>query len=156
MESALKSQDKPSPEQDVLRLALSDLQTRLLRWENALESGALSIEQAAERIKELHEQRKELLKKKQALDHNGRSVKTVSAIPTSRMDAYVAEMRRRLTANKIGAKREFLQELLKEVRVRHNNVTLSYKLPLETSECRFFTPLRLVGPPGLEPGTNRL
>ncbi len=139
-----------------LRLALNDLQTRLQRWENALESGALSIEQAAERIKELHEQRKDLLKKKQALDHNGRSVKTVSAIPTSRMDAYVAEMRRRLAANQIGAKREFLQELLKEVRVRGNNVTLTYKLPLAASECRFFTPLRLVGPPGLEPGTNRL
>jgi hypothetical protein len=37
-----------------------------------------------------------LLKKKQALDHNGRSVKAVSAIPTARMDAYVAEMQRRL------------------------------------------------------------
>jgi len=29
MESAIKSQDKPSPEQDAVRLALSDLQTRL-------------------------------------------------------------------------------------------------------------------------------
>ena len=74
-----------------MRLALSDLQTRLQRWENALETGALSIEQAAQRIKELHEQRQELLKKKQALDRNRTRVKTVSAIPTSHMDAYVAE-----------------------------------------------------------------
>jgi hypothetical protein len=152
MESAIKSKDKPSPEQDVVRSALSDLQTRLQRWENALESGELSIEHAAQRIKELHEQRQELLKKKQALDHNGRSVKTVSAIPTARMDAYVAEMQRRLAAKQIGAKREFLQELLKEVRVHGSNVTLTYKLPLAASEWRFFTPLRLVGPPGLEPG----
>ena len=156
MEKALKSQDQPSPEQDAIRLALSDLQTRLQRWENALETGALSIEQAAQRIKELHEQRQELLKKKQALDNNGRGMKTVSAIPTMRMDAYVTEMRRRLMVKQIGAKREFLQELLKEVRVRGGNVTLTYKLPLAASECRFFTPLRLVGPPGLEPGTNRL
>ncbi|MGH7828496.1 MAG: recombinase family protein [Candidatus Binatia bacterium] len=151
MESALKPQDKPSPEQDTVRLALIDLQTRLQRWENALESGALSIEQAAQRIRELHEQRQELLKKKQALDHNGRRVKTVSAIPTSHMDAYVTEIRRRLAAKQIGAKREFLQEVLKEVRVRGNNVTLTYKLPLAAAECRFFTPLRLVGPPGFEP-----
>jgi hypothetical protein len=83
-------------------------------------------------------------------------MKTVSAIPTTRMDAYVGEMRRCLAAKQIGVKREFLQELLKEVRVRGGNVTLTYKLPLAASECRFFTPSRLVGPPGLEPGTNRL
>ena len=40
--------------------------------------------------------------------------------------------------------------------MRGNNVSLTYKLPLRTSEVRFFTPLRLVGPPGFEPGTNRL
>ncbi|HEY6366579.1 MAG TPA: hypothetical protein VI585_17495, partial [Candidatus Binatia bacterium] len=55
MESALKSQDKPSAEQEAVRLALNDLQARLQRWENALESGELSIELAAQRIKELHE-----------------------------------------------------------------------------------------------------
>ena len=65
-------------------------------------------------------------------------------------------MQRRLAVKQIGAKREFLQELLKEVRVRGTDVTLTYKLPLAASERRFFTPLRLVGPPGLEPGTNRL
>ena len=64
----LKKEDKPAPEQQAVELALADLQSRLRRWETALESGALSIEQAAERIKELHEQRQDLLKKKQALD----------------------------------------------------------------------------------------
>jgi chromosome segregation ATPase len=156
MERALKSQDQPSPEQDAIRLALSDLHSRLQRWENALETGALSIEEAARRIKELHEQRQELLRKKAALDGDRSTRNTVTAIPTARMDAYIAEMRRRLAAKQIGAKREFLQEVLKEVRVRGNNVTLTYKLPLAAAECRFFTPLRLVGPPGLEPGTNRL
>ena len=156
MESALKSQDKPSPEQDAVRLALNDLQARLQRWENALESGELSIEHAAQRIKELHEQRQELLKKKQVLDRYRPGVKRVSAIRTALMDAYVAEMQRRLAVKQIGSKREFLQEVLKEVRVRGSNINLTYKLPLRTSEGRFFTPLGLVGPPGLEPGTNRL
>ena len=67
------------------------------------------------------------------------------------MDAYVAEMQRRLAVKQIGSKREFLQEVLKEVRVRGSNISLTYKLPLRTSEGRFFTLLRLVGPPGLEP-----
>lgn len=96
-------------------------------WENALETGALSIEHAAQRIKELHEQRQELLKKKHALEHNRPGVKTVSAIPTAHTDAYVAELQRRLAEKQIRAKRQFLQEVLKEVRVRGSNVTLTYK-----------------------------
>ena len=96
-----------------------------------------------------------MLKKKQALDRERPGGKTVYAIPTARMDAYVAEMRRRLAAKQIGAKREFLQEVVKEVRVRGSNITLTYKLPLRASEGRFFTPLRLVGPPGLEPAMSK-
>ena len=79
-----------------MELALADLQSRLRRWETALESGALSIEQAAERIKELHEQRHDLLKKKQALDGDRRGVKTISAIPNAKMDAYITALRGRL------------------------------------------------------------
>ena len=97
-----------------------------------------------------------MLKKKESLDQERLKVKTISAIPTAKMDAYINEMRDRLAVKQIGAKREFLREVVKEVRVRGSSVTLTYKLPLRPSDCRFFTPLRLVGPPGLEPGTNRL
>ena len=134
METSLKLQDKPSPEEDAVRLALNDLQARLQRWENALESGELSIEHAAERIKELHEQRHELLTKKQALDRARPGVKTAYAIPTAHMDAYISEMRRRLLAKQIGAKKDFLQKVVKEVRVRGSKFTLTYKLPLGMSE----------------------
>ena len=156
IEGALKSKDKPSPDEAATQLALNEVQARLQRWENALESGDLSIEHAAQRIKQLHEQRQELLKKKQSLERGRPSIKKASAIPTAHLAAFIAEMRRRLVVKQIGAKREFLQELVKEVRVRGDSVTLTYKLPLKASEFKFFTPLKLVGPPGLEPGTNRL
>jgi site-specific DNA recombinase len=156
MENALKSHDKPSLEENTVSLALADVQTRLKRWENALESGELSVEHAATRITELHERRRELLKKERELERNRPGVKKISPIPTAYMDSYIGEMRRRLVAKQIGAKREFLQELIKEVRVRGNSVTLTYKLPLSPVECEFFTRLKLVGPPGFEPGTNRL
>ena len=67
------------------------------------------------------------------------------------MDAYLAEMQRRLLAKQIGAKKEFLQEVVKEVRVRGDDFTITYKLPVKTSEGKFFTLLGLVGPPGFEP-----
>jgi len=47
------------------------------------------------------------------------------------MDAYVAEMRRRLAEMQTGAKKEFLQKVVKEVRVSGNDVTLTYKLPIK-------------------------
>jgi hypothetical protein len=108
-----------------------------------------------QRIKELHKQRQELLTKKQALDRARPGVKTAYTIPAAHMDAYIYEMRRRLLAKQIGAKKEFLQEVVKEVRVRRSKLTLTYKLPLRMSEGKFFTPLKLVGPPGLEPAAGK-
>jgi hypothetical protein len=64
------------------------------------------------------------------LERKRPGVKKVSAIPTAYtayMDSYIAEMRQRLVAKQIGAKREFLQEVVKEVRVRGNNLKLTYK-----------------------------
>ena len=92
MENALKSQDTPSPEQDAIQLALNELQSRLQRWKNALESGELSIEHAAQRIRELHEQRQELLKKKQALDLDRSGARKIFPIPNSQINSYIAEM----------------------------------------------------------------
>ena len=60
--------------------------------------------------------------------------------PTLRMAAYIAEM----------------QELVQEVRVSGSDRHSHLQTALRGSEEKFFTPLRLVGPPGLEPGTNRL
>ena len=54
------------------------------------------------------------------------------------MDNYVGEMRRRLAEKQIGAKRQFLRELLNEVRVRGSNITLTFKLALAASERRWF------------------
>lgn len=64
------------------------------------------------------------------------------------MDAYITALRRRLAARQLGAKREFLQELVKEVRVRGDNVTLTYKLPLAPAE-QVLTPLKLMEAPVL-------
>jgi len=46
------------------------------------------------------------------------------------MDEYIREVQLRLRANKIGYKKEFLREILKEVRVRGRAVTLNYRFPL--------------------------
>ena len=45
------------------------------------------------------------------------------------MNEYIREMQTRLRQKKIDYKREFLKEILKEVRVRNKEITLTYKLP---------------------------
>ena len=70
-------------------------------------------------------------------------------------------MQERLRAKKIGYKKEFLREILKEVRVRQDEVTLTYKIPLtrpsaasHTGGGKFFTVLQMVVPAGIEPIPN--
>ena len=82
------------------------------------------------------------------------------------MDQYIREMQVRLRAKKIGYKKEFLREILKEVRVRGNDVRLTYKLPMTVRTPRsdgkqprkeeFFTLYQMVEPMGVEPTASRV
>ena len=51
-------------------------------------------------------------------------------IRTELMAQYVREMQALLLEKKIGYKREFLREILKEVRIKGNSVTLKCRLPV--------------------------
>ena len=82
------------------------------------------------RIKELRGQREELLQRKVELQKKARAGAKISPIPTPLMDEYVRQIQMRLRAKKIGHKKEFLREILKEVRVRGDAVRLTYKLPM--------------------------
>ena len=46
------------------------------------------------------------------------------------MDGYIREVQLWLRQKRIGYKKEFLREIVKEVRVRGNEVKLTYKLPM--------------------------
>jgi len=70
-------------------------------------------------------------------------------------------MQVRLREKKIGYKKEFLREIIKEVRVRGNNVSLTYRLPMtvrtpkpegsDPQTKEFFTLYHLVEAGGIEP-----
>jgi hypothetical protein len=66
-------------------------------------------------------------------------------------------MQERLRAKKIGNKKEFLREILQEVRVRQKEVTLTYKIPLvpptpanQPRGRKFFTVLQMVVAKGFD------
>jgi len=79
----------------------------------------------------------------------------VLPIPTPLMNNYVREMQERLRTKKIGNKKEFLREIIKEVRVKGREITLTYKLPLTKKPSgggnggEFFTVLQMVEAGGI-------
>ena len=76
------------------------------------------------------------------------------------MDEYIRQMQLRLRENKIGYKKEFLREMLKEVRIRGSAVGLTFRLPvtvrtppsegINPRTGEFFTMCRLVELMGVE------
>jgi hypothetical protein len=81
------------------------------------------------------------------------------------MNTYVQLMQARLKTKKIGYKREFLRELIKEVKIDGDTVTLTYRLPLHIEppphgegqpKKKFFTVCQLVEAGGIEPPSEGL
>jgi hypothetical protein len=58
-----RSDPEPSAEEKAILLAIADADAKLRRWEEALERGLLSLEDASHRIKELRHERATLLKR---------------------------------------------------------------------------------------------
>ena len=150
-----------SPEEKAVELALAEVESKLRRWEETLERGLLSLEDASHRIRELRGEREGLLRRKVELQKKARSVARIRPIPTRLMEDYIRQMQMRLREKTIGYKREFLREILQEVRVSGKSITLTYRLPFSSSTPRsgsknarkdeFFTVYRLVEAGGIEP-----
>jgi hypothetical protein len=162
MAAAARKQE-PTAEENAVRAAIADADAKLRRWEEALERGLLSLEDAAERIRAVRQQKSHLLKTQTRLEQQSRSRTQIRPIPTALMDAYLKEIQTRLREKAIFSKREFLMEIIKEVRVRGKEITLTYRLPWLPQSAskkdktgRFFTLSRMVVAAGLEPATSRM
>jgi hypothetical protein len=120
---------EPTTEESAIRAAIAEADAKLRRWEEALERGLLSLEDAAERIKAVRQERADLLKTQSRLEQRARARTDIRPIPTPLMDSYIKEVQKRLREKAIFAKREFLTEIVKEIRVRDKQVTVTYRLP---------------------------
>ena len=151
-----RSEQQPSAEEKAVSFAIEDTDAKLRRWEEALED-------AAHRIKELRHERAALLKTRSSLEQKSSSTAKILPIPTPLMNTYIREMQELLRSKKIGYRKEFLREIIKEVRVRGKEIILTYKIPLTANKAsregragKFFTVLQMVVAVGLEPTTSRM
>jgi site-specific DNA recombinase len=166
LEQVQRPKLEPSADQAAVELGLRQVESKLSRWEETLEKGLLSLEDCAARIKELRQQREALLSRKVELEKKTRGRARVLTIPTRLMDDYVRQIQQRLRQEKVGYKKEFIREILKEVRVRGNEVRLTYKLPMTVrtppseggnpQKREFFTLYQMVEPMGVEPTASRV
>lgn len=166
LEQMQSSKPGDTAEETAIDLAIKAVEAKIRRWEETLEDGLLSLEECAGRIKELRGQREELLRRKTALQKKSRSHAKILPIPTALMDRYIRELQVRLRDKKIGYKKEFLREIVKEVRVRGREVTLTYKLPMTVRTPRserktpqneeFFALYQMVELMGVEPTASRV
>ena len=157
---------EPSAEEKAVEISLTEVASRIRRWEETLERGLLSLEDSAHRIKELCQEREALLRRKVELQKKSRSAARVLPIRTELMVQYVREMQARLREKKIGYKKEFLREILKEVRIKGKAVTLKYRLPVTArtppataknpGKEEFFTLHQMVEAGGIEPPSESL
>ncbi len=76
-----------SPEETANKLAIEDTETRLRRWEDTLERGLLSPEEAAKRIKAIRAELNALLRKQTFLDRQRQEKAKILPTPTKLMDA---------------------------------------------------------------------
>ena len=164
LEQSQQSNVEPSADETAVEMALQEIDSKLRRWEETLEKGLLSLEECAARIKELGQQREALLKRRVELQKKSPVAGKILPIPTRLMDEYIRQMQSRLRAKKVGYKKEFIKEILKEVRIKGDAVRLTYKLPMtvrtpsskgknpRTGE--FFTLSQMVELMGVEPTTS--
>lgn len=156
------SKREPTAEEKAVSAAIADADLRLRRWEEALERGLLSLEDSAQRIKDVRQEKATLLTTQAKLERS-RSSAEIRPIPTALMDAYIEAVQKRLREKAIGSKKEFLKEIIREVRVRGKEITLTYRLPLASgiisksgNSGKFFTLSKMVVAVGLEPTTSRM
>ena len=166
LEQAQQSKPEPSADEIAIELALQDVESKLKRWQETLEGGLLNLKECAERIKELSGQREALLHRKVEVQKKSHAKARILTIPTRLMDEYVRQMQMRLRNKKVGYRKEFLREVLKEVRVRGNEVRITYKLPMtvrtppsgggDPRRGEFFRLSQMVEPMGVEPTASRV
>src|SRR6185369_9031319 len=74
LQQARQSKTEPSVEEKAVDLAISDVESKIRRWGDTLERGLLSLEESAHRIKQLRQERADLLQRRLELQKKSKSL----------------------------------------------------------------------------------
>ena len=108
---------------------IEDVEARLDKLYNALETGKLELEDLAPRIKALRSQMGDLEKKRLAVVESLKET-TVELLGVPRVRAYVEDLRELLSKGTIVEQKAFLRSFIKRIEVHHPHIALEYTIPL--------------------------
>jgi hypothetical protein len=136
---------------EVIDTELNDARTRLSRLYDALETGKLSLDDLAPRIKELKTRTDELSKTRLLVDAD-LAVQGVRHVDRDMVVAYAGDLRSLLGEGDIADGKAFLRTFVKRIVVEAAQVRVYYNLPVPVSrnETKTTEVLPIVTPSGAE------
>ena len=118
-----------SDELEAIQEETVDVNRRLERLYDSLETGKVELADLAPRIKELRARQEKLLARKVELE-TLLSDRRVELASPEIVKSYVADLRTLLTRSELTERRAFIRSFVKEVRVTNDEVVISYTMPL--------------------------
>jgi site-specific DNA recombinase len=122
---------------------MDSVSRRLDRLYDVLETGNLNIQDLAPRIQALRQHQERLQTARWELD-NLLSDRRVELADIETITTYVEDLRNLLNNSSLTDKKSFIKSFIKEVRVRGDEVTLNYTLPISgklTEQIRAVPPI---------------
>ena len=120
-------------ELDIVVEEIQDVNRRLGRHYDAIESGKLSFEDLAPRIKELKGRKESLEARKWELEWHIKARK-VELADAETVRRYVQDLRNLLNNSPLVERKSFIKSFVKEVRVTGNQAELIYTIPMPPKE----------------------
>jgi site-specific DNA recombinase len=114
---------------DVLSDAVTDTNHRLDRLYDAIETGKISLDELAPRIREL-QSRQEQLQLRRIEIENQMSDRRVELADLETISGCVDDLQELLKEGSLAERRAFIRSFVKEIRVTGNAAVLSYSMPL--------------------------
>jgi len=113
---------------DTIDTELRDIEPRLSRLYDALETGKLELSDIAPRIKELRNRQDELKKARVQVEADT-VVQSVSHVDMAVIKAYAQDLKDLLEGADYVERKAFLRSFVKRIEVNRDQVTVRYKLP---------------------------
>ena len=108
---------------------MSDVNARLSRLYNSLETGKLELGDLAPRIRELRTRKEELDKIRVQLEAD-MVVQGVNKVDASIVKSYARDLHTLLEESEISKKKAFLKTFIKRITAKGNKLMVNYRLPL--------------------------
>jgi len=118
----------------VLRMQLNDVESRLGKLYDALETGKFGPEQLAPRINALCQRKEELDKAKTEIEGELHQQRLELADPVV-IAAYVQDLKKLLSESSIMEQKAFLKSFIKSVEVDGTHLAINYTIPLVAGPC---------------------